>query len=218
MKYSQNEEDKKPLIVCFGGYWGGFGGPVFEFKNFLSSNFDNCDFIFIRDLQQAWYFKGMDVKDFNIAAKNTDDNFEVLKNILKREKYSKVIFLGNSMGGYAAILYGILLNVDCVLSFSTQTFISSEKRKKHGDDRWSEQINSLHKSVKHHKHFDLFNLRKQNYKTTIRIFIGSEDKLDAIHGENIKEMKNVSICIEKGNHHHIKRLRNNGRLYEILQV
>ena len=63
----------------------------------------------------------------------------------------------------------------------------------------------------------MLNLRKQDYKTIIRVFIGNEDKLDTIHSENIKKMKNISIFIEKGNHSVIKSLRDNGRLYEILQ-
>ena len=36
--------------------------------------------------------------------------------------YSNVIFLGVSSGGYAAILFGSLLNVKSVLAFIPQTF------------------------------------------------------------------------------------------------
>ena len=100
----------KPLIVAFGGIQGKLAMLIFEFKNFLTENFEDFNFIFIRDLKQAWYTRGMDFKDLNITTKNINENIKTLNNIIGKQENSKVIFLGNSMGGFASILYGVLLS------------------------------------------------------------------------------------------------------------
>jgi esterase/lipase len=46
-----------------------------------------------------------------------------LEGIIKINKYDNICFIGNSMGGYAAILFGTLLNIDNIISFAPQTFI-----------------------------------------------------------------------------------------------
>jgi len=207
----------KPLIVAFGGIQGKLAMPIFEFKNFLTENFEDFNFIFIRDLKQAWYTRGMDFKDLNITTKNINENIKTLNNIIGKQENSKVIFLGNSMGGFASILYGVLLNVDCILSFSPQTFINSKKRKKYNDTRWAKQINSIHSKISDHKYFDLMNLNKLNYTSSIKLFVGSQSKLDNIHADNIKELNNVHISVEKGGHSVIRGIKNNGKLYKIIK-
>ena len=121
-----NNNGNSDVIVTFGGINQGIGIPVFEFFNILSdSKFDK---IFIRDFNQMWYLKGIDeeISSFN-------NLLDYLRSLIK--DYDRVIFLGNSMGGYAAILFGILLDVDKVISFSPQTFIGKFNRFIHFDNR-----------------------------------------------------------------------------------
>src|SRR5690554_537187 len=91
-------QGNKNLLVSFGGIYQGLGIPVFEFFNSISDI--ECDKIFLRDFNQAWYHKGVD--------SNLDDMekvIEFLRSTIRKNKYDKVCFLGNSMGGYAALLF-----------------------------------------------------------------------------------------------------------------
>jgi hypothetical protein len=117
----------KTAIVCFGGKGLKFGGILpFEFLNYLSSNYqDQCDLYFFIDEHQSWYHEG--IKGITTSI---DDTVLYLKNLLRN--YDKVLFMGTSAGGYAAILFGSLCNVN-VISFIPQTKLKNpidEKSKK----------------------------------------------------------------------------------------
>ena len=89
----------------------------FEFKNFLQENYPNYDQHFFMDKKTLWYTKGID----DITT-NVDDTLDYLKPIING--YDIVIFIGASMGGFAALLYGSLLNVNYVIAFRPQSIIS----------------------------------------------------------------------------------------------
>ena len=111
----------KNLIICFGGMALQFGLiPPFEFLKYLSSLYTNkFDLIFYIDHHQCWYHKGIK----NIT-NNIDETTLYLNNIIKDVNYEKIIFMGVSAGGYAAILFGSLCdNVDHVISFTPQTIL-----------------------------------------------------------------------------------------------
>lgn len=208
-----NEKGSKHLLVSFGGVNQGLGMPVFEFFN--SINDLKCDKIFFRDFSQMWYQKGVDdvVNDIN-SLMNFINN-EIIKN-----KYTKVIFLGNSMGGYAAILLGVLIKVDRVISFAPQTFIDKKKRFFFGDRRWARQMNNIHKNKNKYKQF--FDLKEVIKKHTdlnqqIDVYYSSKHRLDRIHAERLKGFKNVNLHdYNKGGHAVVKILRDSGELNALL--
>lgn len=68
--------------------------------------------IFLRDIYKQWYVRGIN-KDINCLD-------EIYKLLLKETEGYKVITIGLSAGGYAAILLGIMLNAKYILSFSPQ--------------------------------------------------------------------------------------------------
>lgn len=109
----------KNLIVCFGGMTlMSIGMPPFEFLSHLSSMYgDTCDLMFLVDKNQCWYHKG--IQDITSSI---DETVAYLNNIIQQGTYDKVIFMGISAGGYAAILFGSLCNnVHNVISFIPQT-------------------------------------------------------------------------------------------------
>jgi len=203
----------RPLFVAFGGIAQQLSMPPFEFKNFLTNNFGDVNFIFIRDMEQAWYYNGI-----RGLSTNHDLNIDTLNLLINQTEHTKTIFLGNSMGGYASILYGSLLDVDHVLAFAPQTFINKDKRVNNGDHRWPKEMNRLHSKIPTHPSYDLSELLpKTNYDTDIKVFCGGQSKLDIIHADNVKGLKNVDIHVEqKGSHGVIKDLKNNGKLADII--
>jgi acetyl esterase/lipase len=47
----------------------------------------------------------------------------------------RTVTVGSSAGGYAALLFGHLLEVDEVLAFASQTFLDPALRDRHGENR-----------------------------------------------------------------------------------
>jgi len=73
--------------------------------------------IFVRDIFKQWYLTGIN---------STIDTPQKLLSFLQQEtKGYKIITLGSSAGGYAAVLYGSLLKAEQVLAFNPQFEIKS---------------------------------------------------------------------------------------------
>ncbi|SHE88416.1 Uncharacterised protein family (UPF0227) [Psychroflexus salarius] len=194
------------IVITFGGIKMGIGMPRFEFKNILIKY--NCDQAFIIDPNQSWYQDGI----------NSKPNFESLKSEIENiiRDYKKVIFIGNSMGGFAAIMFGALLNVDRVISFSPQTFISRYRRAYYGDKRWSDQINSI--VSKNYLNLKRLLLKTKSKNSTIySIYYSTTDKLDKIHSERLSKLKSCNLySYSFGGHNLVKSLKDKGILTEIL--
>lgn len=113
----------KKLIVAFGGLVNKLGGiPSFEFLRYLSSTYDDVDMVFYFDRSQSWYHHGI-----GGISTNVNETVTYLNNLI--ENYDKVLFIGVSAGGYAAMLFGSLCNVDHVVSFIPQTVLDSPQNK-----------------------------------------------------------------------------------------
>lgn len=73
--------------------------------------------IFVRDIYKQWYVQGIN---------KTLDSADKLAEYLKKETEGyRVVTAGNSAGGYAAVLFGLLLKADVVFDFSGQFEIES---------------------------------------------------------------------------------------------
>jgi predicted esterase YcpF (UPF0227 family) len=181
--------NNKNLIICFGGFYLKMGNiPPFEFLNYLSSIYTNkCDLYFFIDRKQCWYHNGI----HNITT-NIDETVDYLKNIIKN--YEKVIFMGNSAGGYAAILFGSLCNVSNVISFIPQTILNNP-------------INPKYKNLK-----EIIN-NTTNYLLHGDLSVKNKNNLHHIrHCNNLHYYKNVKIVTH--NNGNVKIMRNNGYIKE----
>ena len=86
--------------------------------------------IFVRDLNQFWYQRGLPGIAGNLAGVG-----DYLTALIARQSVKKVVTLGGSMGGYAAIYYGWYVAADETHAFAPKTFLSPLKRLIHGDIR-----------------------------------------------------------------------------------
>ncbi len=73
--------------------------------------------IFVRDLFKQWYLTGINSE--------IDTPQKLLELLQQETKGYKVITMGSSAGGYAAMLYGSLLKADQVLAFNPQFEVKS---------------------------------------------------------------------------------------------
>lgn len=123
------------------------------------------------------------------------------------------------MGGYAAILFSVMIGWGEALSFAPQTFISSDLRNIHRDRRWSEQISkTLCLSATKPEAHDLQKyLLTQKYNSNISVFVARDDRLDYIHSEHIKSCPGVKIYeFHAGGHGLVRKLRDAGILPQIM--
>ena len=183
--------NNKNLIICFGGLALKMGGILpFEFLNYLSSIYQNeCDLVFFIDHEKCWYHKGIQGITSNI-----DETALYINSIIKDKYYKNVIFMGNSAGGYAAILFGSICNVNHVISFIPQTILENP-------------IDSNYSNLK-----DIIN------KTTKYIIYGDTNakdiRHDISHCENIDCFTNVKVIKSDGVG--VKMMRDNGDIKRII--
>ncbi len=198
------------LIAC-GGIYGAMGIPPFEF--FQATKFLPINKIYLRDPFQCWYHYGLPG-----IADDLSGIAQYLNSILDSHGINKCVLIGNSMGGFAAILFGILLNAQVVHAFSPQTFIDQFSRWRFSDRRWQKQINKIY-LLKSKKILNLKKkLAKKNYDGIFNIYYSLADPLDVIHAKQVEKCKNIQLySYQTGGHNLIKSLRDAGELSDLIQ-
>lgn len=198
------------LYIFFGGISGSIGMPPFEF--YQSSRILQYSKLFIRDLNQSWYQRG--VAGLGI------DAFAIGKYLSKKIAESgatEIIFIGNSMGGYAALLFCAMLKIGRVIAFAPQTFLTAEKRLFHHDERWGKEIDRLLNSTSQTDILDLKQWIQSNYPTMeAQIHVSTLDALDCLHALELEKFPNIKIYrYEYAGHGLVARLRDDGALARV---
>lgn len=209
IELSKNGEN---LYIFFGGIAAEIAMPPFEFYN--SSKILDENKIFIRDFSQCWYQNGLPgiSEDIRSTAMH-------IESLIEEVKPQKIFLVGNSMGGYAAILFSSLIRQGEAIAFAPQTFISPILRFIHNDFRWKKQIfGTYRKSIFKNKIWNLKPLLlRSKPKQKITIFVSEDNKLDCIHALRLKNVPNVNVCqIKGGGHGVVKVLRDKGELAAIM--
>jgi hypothetical protein len=215
------DEGRSTVLVGFGGLFVaellGFGdvepAPAtvpFEFFNIVSAL--PVGKVFVRDLDQIFYQKGV-----RGLGRTVGEVCDGLRNLLSGAE--RVVFVGQSSGGYAAILYGCLMGVDEVLAFSPQTFLTRTQRRLHHDNRWPDliaQINRLHPVRRHH--LDLRKvLRRHASPTRVSIYFGAKNGDDRAHARRLEGLPNVTLHPwATASHAVARRMREEGVLRPVL--
>ena len=176
------------LYVIFGGIAAGLNMPPFEFYN--AAQIINENKLFVRDFHQCWYHKGLDGISHNI-----DSTAIYLQKEIKAIDPKKLCFIGNSMGGYAAMLFSALIGYGNAIAFAPQTFLSPRLRIKNRDHRWAKQIfNTYYSSRFNSKYWDLKSLLMDQKKDqTFSIYVSSTYRLDQIHAEHLENIPGVNV-------------------------
>lgn len=202
------------LMITLGGINQGFGIPPFEFVRSLEGM--PCDMLFLRDFSQAWYHLGVDQQRNSLAALLTS-----IQEFIQQRGYRNVVVLGNSMGGYGAILLGHLLQANTVLAFAPQTFIGPWLRRWHGDQRWREQLANVHASPRATPaYFDLKRVLKSGKgAASVLVYYSPVDALDAVHARRMHGLPGVEVhAVADGAHEVVRVLRDNGTLHLLVRT
>ena len=129
-------ESGLPLIISFAGL-----GDKYEFKKTLAHHSVNV--IFLRDLSHQWY-----LNDLPTVGCGVSEISKFLSDRIIELKPPKVVAIGTSAGGFAAMLYGALLEVDVICVFSPHSFRSKLLCLLTWDYRWLDRVVDIYEGTK----------------------------------------------------------------------
>ena len=209
-------ERPSPVVaVVFGGLAMRMEGiPPFEFFRILGAAAPTKR-LFVRDRNRCWYQRGVAG-----VAEDIEGVAEALRLLIAESGASRVVTLGASAGGYAALLFGRLLGAGEVHAFAPQTFISPELRSRFGDSRWPAEMAALSESGAYRPAFgDLRRVFEQAPPRGGRFVLHycPEDELDTIHARHLASEAGVELREHaEGGHYIARSLRQSGDLLPLL--
>ena len=206
------DADAAVALVAFGGISGGLAMPPFEF--FTLAKGIPATKIFIRDLDQAWYQRGVRGLGSSITAA-TDG----LRSLLAEVGADRVVGFGNSAGGFGAILFGHLVGFDEVHAFAPQTFIDRARRIRYRDRRWPQPIHDLRAHPPAEQVYDVQPLCLGPSGPAVHVYVAADTRLDEVHAERLRSGERVVMHhYESGGHGVIRELRDSNELDRIIRT
>jgi len=181
------------LVIVFSGVHARY----FMGYNLLSHCSTNK--LFIRDPTKGWY-------NGKISGLSEDANElkKVIERVTSAFDKGKITILGSSMGGYAALLFGLQLKVGRILVFSPQVTLAGG-------------LPNTPSSLKKILYPDLGNLIKQTTETQIEYFFGVEEITDFYHIQHCTELSHLNIhCIINSPHNVMGHLHSLDQLEPLL--
>jgi hypothetical protein len=171
--------------------------------------------MFVRDPYHAWYQRGLP---------GTEESFDGALELVRREVLSararRLVVVGNSAGGYAALIFGTMLRADVVLSFSPQTTLDLEAQLRIGDKRWEDRLRPLlaHGLVAEQWADAGQVLRRETDGTAYRVFVDDSFDLDRWHANRVAGLEGVRLYRfgDRGGHRLVRNLRDSGALEVVL--
>lgn len=146
----------RPLLICF-GFVDRQGLPQFDFfnrsKKLETSTGLAFNRILLRDPLNLWYQHGVPG-----LGNNVHEVAARLQKVIRLIRPSETTTIGQSMGGYAAILYGLLLDVERVISFGALSHLDAARARAEGERRWLNVMDMLQKCPPAHWYKDLISV------------------------------------------------------------
>ena len=130
------------------------------------------------------------------TTKDLPETVEFLKKMINKKKYSRIVAIGCSAGGFAAILYGILLKFDKVLAFSPQVVLNEKKERIIKDTynapntcKWLTNLKQYKDDVFYHKCLDLSNFKPYDTEIEIHYALRANKGSDKNHADYLCDPK-----------------------------
>lgn len=209
------EVDSRTLLIAFGGMRGAeIGVPAFEFS--AATEGLPVKRLFVRDLRQAWYHRG--VPEYGDTLHSVADG---LRALVAQHEVERLVMAGNSAGGYAALVFGTLLEADAVLSFAPQTVLDVDILAKMGDHRWDAQLVPIAAAGQLDRNWmDLREAipRESDGKTRYQVFVDEELQVDRLHAQRLESLAGLRLYrFGRGGHGLVRALREAGALQRLLR-
>lgn len=178
-------------ILSFAGMALRNNMPPREFMRSLSQTRSNV--ILCKDFRQAWYQQGL--LGSSVDVPGTVDF--LMRSLLPDQTH--IATMGSSSGGYAAILFGVLMGADKILAFGPQTALTKFVFNKF--DNSQSTFFDLQKNGK--DYFDLATVIEANprFKGQIQIHFSADNPLDRRSAAHLQRFDFVEVFEHPGDAH-----------------
>lgn len=193
----QRESDL--IIVAFGGVGNNLDMPPFEFFNVLLEV--HATKVFVRDLDQCYYQAGL-----RGITSNVDTTATYLSDIIAN-KYS--VFVGHSMGGFGALLFGSLCKADKIVAFAPQVFVDKKTSDEYDVSKWREYREKA-EAVGDSRYLNLLPI----IPAMAEIYFGKDDPSDRKYINALRDYDIPHIILNYSPHHITRLLRDDKKLLE----
>ena len=151
---------------------------------------------------------------------NLKETIDLIKKLSSSKDYKKIVSIGSSAGGFAAILFGQLLNFSKVIAFNPQTVISEEKESIINDIFYTvdicKKLRNLNPSdTLYQKCLNLKNLVP--FKTKVDIHVSNLSEVDMNHANYIKHKNCKLIKYNSSSHLLALQLKEDKKLKDIIE-
>lgn len=186
------------LVIAF-GFVSWETRPNFDFfgrlKKLEQNSGRHINKVLVRDSGNSWYHRNID----GLGA-HPDETAESLRALIAAIAPSKVITIGQSMGAYAAVMYGLLLKVDSVIAFGPLSFLDVGQALLYHERRWLAVMRDLAQNPPPSGYYDLAALPRG--KTAMHLIFGTRPdqanatesvNLDAMHAHRLAALGNCTL-------------------------
>ena len=162
-----------PLVIAF-GFVSWTTRPAFDFYGRLrkleQASGQHLNKILVRDSGNAWYHR-------HIAGlgSHVDETAQALRELVRRIAPSHTTTIGQSMGAYAAVMYGLLLEVQQIVAFGPLSFLDVQQARLYHELRWLSVMESLAQDPPASGYYDLAALcrARATDKTQLHLVFGT---------------------------------------------
>ncbi|MCC4298558.1 hypothetical protein [Aurantimonas coralicida] len=185
----------KTLFVSFTGVQHGLGGlPADEFIGTTHRHHS----LFVSDMNRSWYN----------ADGIVDQVSQQIDEIRRQEGVRRTVTIGNSMGGFGAILFARLISADVAFSFSPQFTVHPNREP--FEKRWSTYTDKI----------DPWRYETpMPLRSECRYFVFSgTDNEEIAHTRQFPKSRNIRIYYVKGGHNISKSFKDAGLLKSVVSA
>lgn len=207
-----SKEGANTLFVFFSSIAVSRDFPAFEY--FSVSERINAHRIHIRDVDRCYYHSGL-----QDLTKDIYSTSEYLDKMIKQIAPKKVVFVGGSMGGFAAIMFATLTRSPEVIAFGPQTYLTPWLRYKNGNHRASKWVKRMYrKCIFKPKIWDLRKLLlASDFRPKLTIYYAANNRIDRTHMDRLRKVSGVKFIERAVETHGVKHLfPDKSELHEIL--
>lgn len=202
------------MLVTFGGMAGGDDTTVFEFGRMTEDL--GVHRIMVRDHERSWYHRGV-----RGVGEGIDEVADALEVLIAQAAPERVVMIGASAGGYAAMLFGDRLGADATHAFAPQTFVSPGSRTRRREHRWQQELDGLIASGRFDARFgDLAEaLPLGPNSTEHNLWYSPVEASDVPHAAVAAAIPGVVLhCIPEGGHLVVKWLKQHDYLTSVISA
>jgi pimeloyl-ACP methyl ester carboxylesterase len=190
------------LVIAF-GFVAWDKRPDFDFygrlKKLEQSSGRHINKILVRDSGNSWYQRQID----GLGA-HPDESAASLRALIREIRPSKVVTIGQSMGAYAALMYGLLLEAQQVIAFGPLSFLDPAQALLYHERRWLGVMRDLAQHTPSSAYLDLQVLGRAKAAALPAMHIlfgtrpdqpGSSEavNLDAMHAHRLAAIGNCTL-------------------------